>query len=75
MLLQYKHLQIISTKDPRLNNTHSVNNRDRIPYTTQSGEVCQFGQTTITLILDGNVLRLVFGNQKMIVLLKIVTKI
>ena len=60
----------------RLNITLSVNNKDCIPYTTiESGEVGQFRRPVITLILVGNVIKLVFGSHNILVLLKIVTQI
>ena len=54
----------------RLNNTLSVNNRDWIPYTVESGEVGQFGRPVITLALVGNVVKLVFGSHNILILLK-----
>ena len=50
----------------RLNNTLSFNNRDWIPCTIKSGEVGQFGRPVITLILVGNVVKLVFGNHNIL---------
>ena len=59
----------------RLNNTLSVNNRDWIPYTIESGEVGQYGRPVIKLILVGNIVKLMFGSHNILVLLKIVIKI
>ena len=41
----------------------------------EGGEVGQYGRPVTTLILVGNIVKLVFGSHDILVLIKIVTKI